>query len=443
MLKKILLLIIVLCVYGLPAAAQDAAPDYAIRNIRSRFLENNTQIAIEFEVWNIGGSATVPATVRLIVAGSGAEIVTDMVRPLQAQEIVTVSLPFPTTLFETGSVQSFRATVGVGEVEPADSRTITSNTAQISLTIPEITGEAPPRPEPAAETTGDLLADFLASLGIKLDLTDPLIVIFLVGIGGALLILLLIVLVILRLIFQRPPDFGAWQPPYSTALPLDPNSIPGRRQGWQQHAQNGSLPPSCAEGAFAVRKLLLGVEGGSFDGWRVAAVRMMHYDRYGRVNRSQTLAPKGVVKRLNGVLRRRDSLSSEQAAKRLNPAARVLVKRFQKHLSERTAMLPIALDVRLKGKRGTVRVVFELYQCRYTEWGKVDQWEPEITVLSRTLYESHTYAVFGQRPDETRKDFRQRLQHDLAYTLLEMLLPQGLPVSSDTAEIQRPPAAAN
>lgn len=441
MLKKILL-IVVMCALGLPVAAQDAAPDYAIRNIRSRFLENNTRIAIEFEVWNIGGTATVPATARLMVVGTGEEIVTDTVRPLQAQEIVTVSLPFDTTLFETGSVESFRAMVGIGEVEPADSRTITSNTAQISLTIPQITGEVPQRPEPAQETTGDPFTDFLGSLGLQVDLTDPLQVVFLVGIGGALLLLVLIVLVIIRLVVQRPPDFGAWQPPYSTVLPLDPNSVPGRRQGWQQHAQNGSLPASCAEGIFAVRKLLLGVDGGSFDGWRVAAARMMHYDMYGRVNRSQVLASKGVVRRLNGVLSRRDKLTPEQATKRLRPAARILVKRFQKHLRERTAMLPIALDVRLKGKRGVVRVVFELYQCRYTEWQKVDQWEPEITVLSKTLHESYTYAVFGQRPEESRKDFRQRLQNDLTYTLLEMLLPQGVPVSSDTAEIQRPPAVS-
>ncbi|MCB9449942.1 MAG: hypothetical protein H6672_00795 [Anaerolineaceae bacterium] len=439
MLKKILLLV-ALCLIGLPAAAQDAAPDYAIRNIRSRFLDNNTQIAIEFEVWNIGGAATVPATARLLVVGTGQEIAIDTVRPLQAQEIVTVSLPFQTALFESGSVQSFRATVGIDEVEPADSRTITSNTAQISLTIPEITGAAAIPVEPTPAASADPLTDILRSVGLEVDLTDPLQVVFLVGFGGALLLLLLIVLVILRLVFQRSPDFGAWQPPYSTALPLDPNSTAGRQQGWQQTAQNSSLPPSCAEGVFTVRKVLLGVDGGGFDGWRVAAVRLMHYDRYGRVNRDQALAAKGVVKRLNGVLRRRNKLTAEQAEKRLRPVARDLVKRFQKNLRERTAMLPIALDVRLKGKRGDVRIVFELYHCQYSEWHKVDQWEPEITVLSKALYETYTYAIYGQRPQETNKEFRRRLQSDLTYTLLEMLLPQGVPVSSDTAEIARPAA---
>ncbi|MBZ0274642.1 MAG: hypothetical protein K8I60_00775 [Anaerolineae bacterium] len=441
MLKK-LLFIVVLVAVAVPAAAQQAAPDYAIRNIRSRFLDNNTRTAIEFEVWNIGADATVPATAHLVVVGgTGEDIALAVVRALRSQEIVTVSLEFPTVLFPGDSVQSFRATVGVGEVEAADSRTVTNNTAQISLTIPPVSADAVQPTEPIAQSSGNPIQDALDSLGIQLDISQPEQALVLAVVGGAVLLLFLLLLVILRLIFQRPPDFGTWQLPYSTALPLDPNSAAGRRQAWQSHAQNHSLTATCAEGAITIRKLLLSVKGGNLDKWSVTAARLTHYDMYGRVNRTQTLAPKGSIKRINAVLRRRNKLTPEQTAKRLRPAVHALIKSFQKHLRERTAMLPIALDVRFKSRRGEARIVFELYQCRYSEWQKIDEWEPEITVLSKTMHESYTYALYGQRPEEDSRAFRRRLHDDLTYTLLEMMA-SGVPagIGEDTAQMERPPA---
>ncbi len=123
MFKRLFLLLLALITI-IPASAQDTPPDYAIRNIRSRFTDGGRQTVVEFEIWNIGGEATVPATVALRVIATGQEIATDEVQPLRAQEIVTVSLTFPTSTFPADSVQSLRVSVGVDEVEFSGSDTI-------------------------------------------------------------------------------------------------------------------------------------------------------------------------------------------------------------------------------------------------------------------------------------------------------------------------------
>jgi hypothetical protein len=425
MFRSVVLLLIALLL-AVPVSAQNSSPDYAIRNIRSRFVETNQQAQVQFEVWNIGGSAAVTSTAILTVISTGQQVATDVVPPLQSQEIVTVTLTFPVSMFPPNSVQSFRAEVGVGEVEAPSSANVQSNYAQITVTFPETQSQlsqTPTTPLTTPAVKKDILAEFLGSLGITVDLNDRTQVAVLAGIVGAFVILLLLIVEIIRLLFQRPPDFGNWQPPYANMPFIDPNSQAGRRQQWQLYAQNSSLPGGSAEGALHARKLPIGSDGRPFSGWHVTAMRICHYDQYGRVSRSQVIASKGVSNRVNRVIRGRAKLSPEKMARLLRPAATGLVKPFRKKLNERNVMLPLALDVRLEGKYGEARILFELYQCQYRRWRLIDRWEPDMAVIGKKIRESATYTLYGMRAGETLKSFRQRLVDDLTQTLVELVAP--------------------
>jgi hypothetical protein len=426
--RKVFLLALFAVLVTTFAAAQDTPePDFAIRNIRSHFSDDFRQTVVEFEVWNIGGGATKQATASLKVISTGQEIATDILPPLEAQEIVTVSLRFPTDLFPANTVESLRTSVGVDEVEANGSENIQNNFAQISVTFPAVpTAEATPGAIPTEVPAGgaDVIGaatDFLAQYGVKLDLSNPIQIVVLVSVCGAGIVLLLILVLLIRVIFQRPPDMGNWQPSYVNLLPLDPNSAAGRRQQWQSHAQNNILPAHCSQGSYHVRKLAASSNNEYLTGWRVDAIRLCQYDMYGRVTRSQMLAPRKAVNRLNGVIRKRGSLDPIQISNRLRPAAKILMNSFKKKWNERNVMLPIALDIRLVGRHDAVRIRFELYQCQGSTWGLLDTWEPEMTVASKMIQEAYTYTLYGQRPSETAREFRGRLQDDLVQVLAEFV----------------------
>lgn len=409
--------------------AQEARPDYAIRNIRHRFSSDKTETIVEFEVVNTGGAATQPASVDLAVIATGEVIDSDTLNPLAANAQFTITFVFDTNLFPPESSQSLRAAVTMNEPEISDR----NNFGQISITFPALAAEATPQapPEPTPAIPRSSLDDLLRPINrviADFDPANPVHVAVAVGIGGAVLILLLLILLIARLLFQRTPQFGSWQPPYASMLPVDPNTSAGRRQQWQQHAQNGSLPTSCIDGNTLARKLLIGVDGGNLVGWRVKAIRMSQYDMYGRVARSQALASSKWVKRLDWAARRSGSLDAERVTRRVRPVAKALVKEFQKKLNQRNSMLPIALDIRLQGTHGDVRIIFELYQCQYGQWQKLDGWEPEMTVVGKTIYESYTYNLHGLGPSETMKDFRRRLTDNISAVLTEMI--KGTPVQA-------------
>lgn len=435
MLRRVLVFFISTLFLVLPAVAQPA-PDYSIRNIRSRFADGDRQAVVEFEVWNIGGDATASATVTLNVVATGQQVATDIVPALTAQQIVTVSLSFPTSLFPANTVELFRASIGVGEVEPSGSSTAQDNFAQIRINFPLTSPEATPEPNATDSETvtttepKDIVTEFIESLQIQLDFANPAQVALVAGVCGAVIILLLLIAVILRAAFQRPPDFGAWQPPYANMPMLDPNTVSGRRQQWQLHAQNGSLPPLGQEGAYHIRKLPNGLDGKHLSGWRVVAIRLSQYDMYGRINRSQVIAQKRVINRLNAVARRSHKLTPEKLVRQLRPAAQQLIGQMRKKFNDRNVMLPLAMDVRLRGRHGDVRILFELYQQQRGTWTLVDQWEPEMAVIGKFIYEGYTYTLYGQRPGENAKSFRQRLVMDLAQTLAEFVSPAPPPINN-------------
>jgi hypothetical protein len=260
--------------------------------------------------------------------------------------------------------------------------------------------------------------------------------------GGAAIVLLLIALLIIRLLMPRKPrGFGAWNPPYAALPVYDPHTTAGRRQGWQSFAQNDQPPLSAAsDGATHIRKLLVGKTGASLENWRVAGLRLSQYDQYGRIARSEVIAPGGVARRLDRAARQAARLDAAGLVQRTQPVAAALVRRFRRQINQRTAMLPVALDIRLQGLHGEVRIVFELYHNQRGHWRIVDQWEPEMTVTEKAIHESYTYTFHGARPDETLKAFYPRLTDDIARALAEMIVraPAAL-LSQDTPT--RPPAA--
>lgn len=440
--RKCLLIFLFVLFSTLPLYAQ-SAPDYAVLSLRQAERENPTEAVIQFEVQNTG-SAFDQSTVALITnLRSRQQVASTSIPPLQANETQTVTLRIPYTVFSPEEVVSLGISVGLTEEEAAQTIGgrigITIPAAQVQPTLEMVpTEEVPP-----AETTDPTEATTPFDLPLGIDLTNPLHIALLIGAGGILLILIWMFTVILRLLFSRPPTFTTWQPPYVSSPLMNPNSTAGRRQLWQQHAQGDALPLTCAPGNFMARKMLIGMNGGKLAGWRVTAMRISQYDMYGRVARSQTIAVDSVVKRIDSAVRRSAKLNPKRIQGAVRPAVKRLLRDFRKR-SKRTPSLPVALDIRLKGTHGEVRIIFELHQCVDNQWQMVDQWEPEMTILSGSIFENFTYSLYGQRPGESMRQFQQRLQDDLVEILIAMIQqpPPPPPISappeseSDTARMQ-------
>lgn len=415
------LLLLFLMLFSMMTVTAQPAPDYSIRNIRTP--PSDDDIVIQFEIVNNGGAASDETSADVSLVTSNETITSEPVPPLaaNAQTTITVFIPLNTTGLEAGQRVLFLIRVGIGDIESENSNTVGDNSAFTPAIIvpgavsqPDETILSTPAVQPEIPTTTT------TGLPFNIDLGNPLHIAMIIGGAGLLLILIWMLTIILRLIFSQPPAFTTWQPPYAYSPLLDPNSSAGRRQLWQQHAQSDTLPPQCAPGTFMARKVLIGMNGGKLQNWRVTAARISQYDMYGRVARSQTIASNRAVKNLDRALRKAAGRSPEKLERMVRPAAKGIYNDFARKL-KRTPSLPIALDLRLRGIHGEVRIIFELYQCVDGQWHMVDQWEPEMTVLSGTLTENFTYPLFGQRQGETPRQFRKRLQDDITQMLAAMI----------------------
>lgn len=445
--------IIVLIALGLlalmPIAAQDdtvEAPDYQVRNTAFSLSPDETEIVVTFAIYNAGGDASQIASAQLVELADSSNIIAEMTfAPVEGRGGTQEGIPlrFPVTAFDPGETAFLNVIVTLDE---EDISTTLNNAAPIEVTVPNYDpallqdngGSAEQTSDPATgdETEATPLEDLqdeiraeLWWLDIGIDLENTQHVAILAGFGAVLLLLALIVRLFLGL-FRRSPAFGNWQPPYATMPPLDPNSTFGRRQAWQQHAQNNSIPTPCQGTQVHPRKVMLGMDGAYLSGWKITALRMTQYDMYGRVSRSQVMASGAQVKRINRTARRLHKLDNRQIARRVRPVAKSLAKQFKKRVNKRSAMLPIALDVRLRGTHGEVRILFELYECQNGQPRRIDYWEPEMTVVGKTIYESYTFTVFGQSGGETFKAFRRRLAGDIERVLTEMFNTYERPQSS-------------
>lgn len=398
------------------AAALGQAATYQIRSIGSRL--DGDQLVIDFTVNNSDGAAAVAQTATLFDS-SGKALTSQPVRPLNQNESVEMILRVPLAQFPLGTTQTLYAAVGVDQLPPPNQRTL-GNVAVIKVLIPEVVTQAPAQSAPG---------------GLPINLNDPLNLALVLSVIAVVVVLLWVLSVILRLVFTRPPTMSPWQPPYLVTPLVDPNSTHGRRQMWQPHALSDTLPVPCAPGDYKVRKLLIGVDGVKLKGWHVTGLRISQYDQYGRVARSQYIADGGTVKRLDRAVRKSAALDEARAQRAVRSVARQLAKELLKHVNKQSALLPVELELRFTGMHGEVGILFELYGCVGAQWQPIDQWSPEMRVVNGAIQEKFDYTVFGQHPEETYKQFRQRLPDDL--TLLLGLMVQAMPApppAEDTAE---------
>ncbi len=415
---------------GLTAYAQEDTAVYAIQNINTAFLNQNTEFRLQFNVI-IRGSNPLQAetTVAVLDTLTDAEIITQQVPPLGADNLETVTLSIPVTALQPGT-QSLRILL-------TDTAGATLAESRIRVTVPGSTTPGTPAPDTGAPQP-DTTSPSFNIYNIRVDLTNPLHLLALVGFAIAALMLLLM-LFLLYLLLRRKPQFPPWQPVYSSSTPQwNPNSQAARRQGWQVHAQNDQPPPPPQqEGATHMRKLLTSLDGKNLQNWRITALRLSQFDQYGRVTRSQVIVPGGLARRLNRAAHKSAGQSVEQGIRRMRPIAAALVKQLRRHITPRSAMLPIALDIRLQGTHGEVRIIFELFMMQGGQWQMIDQWEPEMNIAGKTIQENYTYTLHGMRPAENFKSFIQRLQGDLTRLLVEMANKQPVPgqeVKEDTAQ---------
>ncbi len=435
MITKRLMIILLIWLGVMPLYAQ-AAPDYAIRPLTPTYSNDGTELTITIEVRNNGGDAAVDATINVIKADSGRIIAEDTIPPLASGAAATASFTFRigNDPFIPGSVQQIRVEVGIDEVEPLNGPNIQNNTTVFPITVPLVDTSAPQNPQnvlpPIENPTGageDVGSGVITIpiVDLTIDLNNPIQLLVSAGLliitAVASILVLWLVSIIVRLIISRPPSFGNVLPPYAAMPPLDPNTIAGRRQQWQYYAQNSSILIPCdVPGSVQAIKVLQDIEGNPLGNWRVVAIRLSHYDVYGRIKRTESLGPKRAIRRLNRALQQRPNSGTQEISKKLRPVARALVKQLRKHEDKRTMILPIALDIHFQGKHGDVRIAFELYRCENGSWYRIDEWEPEIPVIEHTIHEIYTYTVHGKLGGETPKTFFKRLEEDILWLLMEM-----------------------
>ena len=430
----IVLLVLLMLV---PIRAQESGedeipPDYRVSNTSFNISDDGREIVVQFSVYNSGGTATEDATVQLVELRDSSQVLAETtLAPLEGNggNVVDAPIRFPITRYQPGESVALNVIVNLEE----DTATL-NNAGVVEVTIPDYDLEAVEAEAPEAEGEPADLEAFLWWQDLPFDRSNSAHVAMLVGFAAILMLLALFIKLFIGL-FRRNPAFGNWQPPYATMPPLDPHSTYGRRQAWQQYAQNNVIPVPCRPNEVYARKVLLGMDGIYLSGWRVVSVRLTQYDMYGRVARSQVLATSGMVKRLTRAARRSSKITDNQIARRVRPAAKGMAKQFKKRINKRSAMLPIALDVRLRGTHGEVRIMFELYECNRNQPQKIDFWEPEMTVVGRTIYETYTYTIYGQIGNESYRAFQKRLAGDLERVLVEMMR-----VRSALPDSQTPPS---
>jgi hypothetical protein len=426
------LLLALLLAWTTAAHAQQEPPDYGIQNLRYQFTD--VEVEILFDVVNTGGSADDDdAITAFLFTERGENLAQQPIPPLGAQQSETLTLSFAIDVFPAGSTQSLEVVlVGVEEVEAPIPESSGNNRGRIGVTLPSASGVMQPQVTTDAPGATNIL-------GLSISLDNPITVAVAVGMVVAGIFLLVIVIAIVRMLFQRPPTFAAWQPPYATIPYLDPNTTAGRRQGWQIHAQNDLPPPPPSEGATHVRKRLVGADGASLGNWRISGIRLNQYDQYGRIARSQYLVSGGQTRRLSRLIKGAPNWNSDDLSQRVRPIVGAIVRRFVKGIAPRSATLPMALDIRLQGTRGTVNILFELFHVQGGQWHKIDQWQAEVAVADTTVEENLTYTFYGLRGGEDFKQFPQRLQSDMTRVLTDMMKhPDAQPTPGGTRPPQVP-----
>ncbi len=414
------------CLFWMSVGAQ-TLPQYRLTVLDAGVTPDLCAVRFSVSVSNSGGPAV--ETVQLALSTVSGQLTRVDVTPLNTGATAAYQLVADLTQnnLPTGP-QPFFIDFYLNGVEWGDSPTLERN-----LTIP-----APPPQCYNRAPQGGGLGSFIVTLpglGISIDLLNPTPeqLALMVGVVLIVLVLMLCVVWLIRRMGRRPPVFGNQLAPYAMQPPPpDPRSEAAIRYGWQLNAPNNLINVAATTQAVAAVKLLTNTDGVYLDGWAITAVRLSQYDQYGRVARSVTLAPHKMVRSLERLAhsRPRKNQSAEQwiaqAERRVTPLARYLANTFAKRITPRSAVLPVALDIRLKGVHGEVKIMFRLFQYDGNQWLEIKHWEPDMTVTTERIHEIYTYTLHGQTPGENFRDYKRRLPLDIARALVDFVTPPGI-----------------
>lgn len=436
---KFIFSIWIMSLISIVGMAQSSPRDYTVSTPEVTYAEDGTTFTVEFTVTNNGGDAAEDADINITDDETGRVQITDTLPPLDSNEVVTVAFEFQTSDFAAGE-QIFKVEVGIDQYELAGSPIARDNSKPFTVVIPESSNEQ--SSDNGNTPTADAFDFVIPGVDIGIKFLDggiqvnqdvyetQQILIGAAGIAGVLVLLWFFTLII-RLLFRRPPTFGNWQPPYAQPNYYDPNSTMGRRQAWQHHAQNGTIFEACSQNHVVALKRLLDIEGDVLGAWEIKSMRTVQYDMYGRISRTEVIMPSKVVKKLNKVAHKASTYDNPKLRKAVQPIAKNIAKLATKPINKKSAMLPIAMDLRFEGKHGEVRIVFELYQCRNHAWHLIDQWEPDMAIVGHKIIESYTYTLNGQLAGETYKEYKRRLVEDFAWLLSGMLYRHQAPAAPE------------
>ncbi len=422
---------LLICLWLVPAvgAAQASPRDYSISPPRVNYIPEGKVAVVSFTVSNQGGDASEPSRIIISEYQSGRVETIEQLPPLAADQEQDFSIQLPLAKLSSDGIISFKVEAGIDEFELANSPIARDNSQLFHIDRSE-----------AAEADGNNRSlDSAIPVERAFDLYIPIVdvgIFFLadgiqlndsrysagdilraIGLLALALFCLWLLSLILRLIFQRPPRFDVWQPPYAVNNWQDPNSAPGRRQSWQFHAQNSAIAAPNAPDQVTVIKRLLDKRGLILGSWKIKAMRTVQYDIYGRVNRTEVLMPQKIISQLNRVLRRAPNYANHELHKAITPIAKRLSKYALGPVEKQNLMLPFALDIRFEGVADDVRIQFELYQYRDSAWHLIDKWEPEFGQIGEHVPEHFTFTLNGQLSGESKKTFKERLRADITQLL--------------------------
>jgi hypothetical protein len=426
MVGKRALLVLLLAMIATVVMAQGVARDYAVVTVSHSIPDDGSLLIVQTTVRNNGAAAEEAADLSITNNATKRILGTGEIPPLAAgeEQTIAVEIPIDETDLRRGQTETLRIEAGIDRFELAGLPVAEDNTRVYSVVIPvAVPATATPEPNQPVFTVplvGLEVYEVDGGLTIGPFFVDAnLLPVFLAG-AAIVVISILILVLLLIMALRRPRRFTTWNPPYANVPPLDPATDDGRRQGWQQHANNGSILTIHTEGQYHVIKRLESKQGRLFENWTVAAARLVPYDMYGRVLQTQGIAGKGDLRPLNRALRRlHEGKGMDGGA--LKGVARRLVKAYRGQSNKHAHLLPLALDLRFTGQREAVRILFVLYQYHNGTWGQIDQWEPLVGSVGRVFEENYTFTIHGMAAGESRREYFQRLETDVTWLLENML----------------------
>ncbi len=430
---------------GFVAMGQAGPRNYSITPPRVSYSDDLAHAIVSFEVGNHGAAGTVATEIVITQHENGQSTYIEELPPLAEGETRDFDICLPLANLP-GEDVFFRITAGIDEYELAGSRIARDNEQLFRINKDQASAGSGVCAGSSTATSGPFSltipllgwrvvfrGDSIAVNDSQLDYGAALLA--LLALLAALAFCLWLLSLALRLLFRQPPKFDAWQPPYAHNNWYDMNSTLGRRQSWQYHAQNNLLGEATAPDQLVLVKHLLGKQKEVMGSWRVKAMRSIQYDIYGRISRTEVLMPRGVIEKLNRLLQRAQTQDEATRRKQIESLAKRICRVTLSPIEKQNLPLPIALEIRFESESGEAHILFELYQYRGEGWQLLDAWQPDLGQTGARIPEQFNFTLNGQLPGEATREYKLRLQADMA-ALLQRLLTQQ-PAGTAAMELER------